>query len=58
MGAMNEDTLNQYFDLLEETLKQNNLLNSPMKPYNVDETGIPLDPKTPRIVTVKEQRSI
>lgn len=53
MNAMNSDTLKQYFDLLEETLKENDLLNSPTKLYNVDETGIPLDPKTPKIVTVK-----
>ena len=29
-----------YFDLLEETLKDNNLLNKPAQIYNVDETGM------------------
>jgi len=58
MDTMNEDTLNQYFDLLKDTLKQNNLLNFP-KLYNVDETGIPLDPKTPpRVITVKGTKSV
>ena len=58
MDAMNEDTLKQYFSLLEDTLKENDLINSPTKLYNVDETGIPLDPKTPRIVTVKGTRKV
>jgi hypothetical protein len=51
MDAVNEQTLNQYFDLLEDTLKEHNLLNSPSRIYNVDETGIPLDPRPPNIVT-------
>ena len=58
MNAMNKDTLNHYFDLLEETMKENNLLNSPTKVYNVDETGIPLDPKTPKVITVKGTKKV
>ena len=53
MDAVNEETLNGYFDLLEDTLKQNDLQNSPSQIYNVDETGVPLDPKAPRIVVPK-----
>ena len=34
-------------------MKEHNLLNSPAQLYNVDESGIPLDPKSPRVVTVK-----
>ena len=44
--------------MLEDNLKENDLLNSPTKLYNVDETGIPLDPKTPRIVTVMGTRKV
>ena len=58
MDAMNKDTLKQYFSLLEDTVKENDLINSPTKLYNVDKTGIPLDPKTPRIVTVKGTRKV
>ena len=58
MDAMNKDTLKQYFDLLEETLKENNLENSPMSIYNVDETGIPLNPKTPKVVTAKSTKKV
>ena len=53
MDAVNEETLNDYFDLLEDTLKQNNLQNLPCQIYNVDETGVPLDPRAPKIVVRK-----
>lgn len=53
MDAVNEETLNDYFDLLEDTLKQNGLQNLPSQIYNVDETGVPLDPKAPKIVVRK-----
>ena len=47
---MDAETLNQYYDLLEDTLKENNLMSSPSCVYNVDETGMPLDPKAPKVV--------
>ena len=50
MDAVNEETLKQYYDLLEDTLKENNLMSSPSCVYNVDETGMPLDPKAPKVV--------
>ena len=53
MDAVNEETLTEYFDLLEDTLKQHDLQNSPSQIYNVDETGIPLDPKAPKILVRK-----
>ena len=39
--------------VLEDTLKQHDLQNSPSQIYNVDETGIPLDPKAPKILVCK-----
>ena len=50
MDAVNADTISHYYNLLETTLQENNLFNSPSQIYNVDETGIPLDPKAPNIV--------
>ena len=35
---------------METTLRENNSLNSPAQIYNIDETGIPLDLKTPNVV--------
>ena len=54
MNAVNEDTLTHYFSLLKQTLEKNNLTNSPGQIYNVDETGVPLDPKAPNVVRSKE----
>ena len=53
MDAINKETLTEYFDLLEDTLKQHDLQNSPSQLYNVDEIGIPLDPKAPKILVPK-----
>ena len=50
MDAINSDTIMHYFDLLESTLKENGLMNSPSQIYNVDESGMPLDPKAPSII--------
>jgi len=47
MDAVNADTISHYYNLLETTLKENNLLHSPAQIY---ETGIPLDPKAPNVV--------
>ena len=50
MDAINSETISQYFKLLKETLEQNNLMNSPQQIYNVDETGVPLDPMALSVV--------
>lgn len=43
--------LDNYFDELESTLTENDLLNSPSLIFNMDDTGMPLDPSPPKIVT-------
>ena len=48
---MDEDTLNRYYDMLEETLKANDLLDKPACTYNCDETGLPLSPTSPKVVS-------
>ena len=58
MDAVNEDTITHYFDLLKQTLVDNSLTNSPERIYNVDETGVPLDPRTPNVVTRKETKKV
>jgi len=50
MDAVNVGTMRHYFDLLETTLKDNNLLHSPGQIYNVHETGVLLDPKTSNVI--------
>ena len=38
MDVVTSQVIKHYFDLLEKTLKDNNLLNKPAQIYNVDET--------------------
>ena len=46
----NPDVLNSYFDMLEETLETNGILDDPSRIFNSDETGLPLSPKCLKIV--------
>ena len=60
MDAVNGDTMKQYFDLLEDVLTEHNLKDLPSQIYNMDESGMPLDPKALNVVTkrgVKKVRS-
>jgi len=50
MDAVNVGTKRHYFDLLETTFKDNNQFHSPGQIYNVDETGVPLDPKAQNVI--------
>ena len=47
------DVLNNYFDLLEKTIHDNDLLAKPNQIFNCDETGMPLDPKPSRVLVSK-----
>ena len=44
--ATDRESLDRYFDLLEETIAENNLKDKPGQIYNLDETGMPLNPKS------------
>ena len=58
MDAINSETISQYFKLLKETLEQNKLMNSPQQIYNVDETGVPLDPKALSVVAATGSKKV
>ena len=58
MDAVNEDTITHYFDLLKQTVIDNSLINSPERIYNVDDTGAPLDPRAPNVVTRKGTKKV
>ena len=51
---MNTETVKQYFDLLEDTLKELYLVSRPAQVYNVDETGIL---KSPMLLLREVQKS-
>ena len=45
-----EEILDTYFDMLEATLTDNSLLGKPAQIFNIDETGMPLDPKPSSVI--------
>lgn len=48
--ATDRDALNLYYNMLEDTLKGNGILNKPMHIFNCDETGMPLNPKGVKVI--------
>ena len=48
--ASSADSINKYFDMLEATVTEYSLEDKPCLIFNIDETGMPLDPKPPKVV--------
>ena len=46
------------FQLLHEVLEKNNLLNKPGEIYNMDESGMPLEHRSPHVLARKGQRKV
>ena len=53
MDAINQETMDQYFSLLHYTLSTHGLLDNISQIYNVDETGVRLNPHLPKVITTK-----
>lgn len=47
-SATDPEVVSRYFDLLEQTMSD--LLEKPCQIFNIDESGIPLDPKQQKVV--------
>ena len=59
MEAMkNKAALDNYFILLKSILDDYNLGTKPGQIYNMDETGIPLDHRSPRVLAKKGQKKV
>ncbi len=58
MDLANKEAIEGYFDLLEDTLKEHNLMNSPGKLYNMDESGMPLDHRCPNVVARRGEKKV
>ena len=56
--ATDPEVINRYFDLLEETLERAELEDKPAQIFNMDETGMPLDPKSLKCVTLRGARMV
>ena len=55
--AHDKETIDQYFSLLHDTLSAHDLLNKPSQIYNEDESGIPLNPRPPKVVSAKGRKT-
>ena len=51
--AVTASNVAQYYDLLKKTLEEHGLMGCPNRTYNMDESGMPLDHKLPKVVAQK-----
>ena len=58
MNAVNSESINHYFDLLEKVFLEYGFNEHPEAIYNMDETGMPLEPCPPKIVAKKGQKKV
>ena len=56
LAATDPQIISSYFDLLEQTLTEYNLFDSPAQIFNCDETGLPLEHTPPCVVSIKGQK--
>ena len=47
-----------YFSLLEKTLEENELTTKPSRIFNMDESGMPLDPKQLKCVAPRGMKKV
>ena len=60
VGAImgNREVIEAYFNLLEETLTKNGIMDNPGVIFNIDETGMPLEHKPEKAVAQKGVRNV
>lgn len=56
-NAVSEANIRQYYGL-EKTLKEHGMFNSPSRVYNMDESGMPLDHKPPKVIVPKGTKKV
>jgi len=56
MDAISQESISRYFDLLESTIEEYQLEDCPGQIYNMDETGMPLNPRPPNIIAKSGQK--
>ena len=58
MDAINAENIREYYALLREVFDEFDFEHHPERIYNMDETGVPLDPRPPKVVTRKGQKKV
>ena len=54
--ASTRETIDNYFDILEETLQETGLLDYPALYFNMDESGFALDPKSMKTIHIRGEK--
>ena len=54
--ASDPNIINNYYNLLELTHSENDLLDKPAQVFNIDETGMPLDPSPHSVIARRGQK--
>lgn len=58
MDALSKNNLDHYFGLLKTEFDKYNFHGHPEAIYNMDETGVPLEPRPPKVVAKKGQKKV
>ena len=58
MDAMSSENMKAYFDLLSDVYDEFDFGNHPESIYNMDETGVPLEPRPPKVVAKRGQKNV
>ena len=58
LDAMSVENMKAYFDLLEEVYNEFDFQNHPEAIYNMDETGVPLEPRPPKVVARRGEKKV
>lgn len=58
MDSTNKEAIAQYYDPLEEKLQEHDLMYSAEIIYNMNESGISLDPQLPNIIAKRSQNKV
>ena len=55
--ASDRESLDKYFDILEDAMEENGLMDVPLQIFNMDETGLALDPKSMKTINLKGSKN-
>ena len=58
MDAINHENIQNYYQLLKDVLDEHNLMDHPKQIYNMDETGMPFDPRPPKVAAPKGLKKV
>lgn len=58
MDAVNTENLRAYYTLLRGVFDEHGFDDHPERVYNMDETGVPLQPRPPKVIAAKGKKKV